>query len=250
MKDTKEILDTLEAVRKTSSEVIEMLQKSTMYKADMPPPPPMPTEDHQEPDADNMGGPSDGDADNMGGEQAGEMGAEGGQEDQEAAFIQMIAEMPDEELEHMLEALANELEKRQGGQEGGEQPPMGDQPPPPPVAPEMPSPEMEAMKSENAMMRKSLQSLNGKIEALEKSMKKPVSKPAANNKPATVLEKSVKDVELLNKSEVMSYLETMQKSNKNINSDLIWYANRVQSNDEMKGFYEMAKVKGINIPTK
>jgi hypothetical protein len=242
----KEIYDALEAVEKTAVEVKELLSKS-LYKADpnMPPPPP-----HAEPDADQSGGPSDMDADNAGTPPPASPEGMEGQEGQDPmeAFKAEVSSMSDEELETMLTVLADEMEQRQASQqapEGGEGQAPTEQPPAAPQA----NPEMDALKSENAMMRKSFQKLESRYNALEKSLKAPASKPAATNKPANVMQKTTKEPELLNKSEIISHLETLRKSGtKAINTDLMWYANKLEDSKEI---YNIAKLQfGVELPTK
>ena len=86
--------------------------------------------EHAEPDADQMGGPSDQDADNMPPPAAegapapeGEMPPEGAPEGQEGGdeaseMASHAAELSDEELQSMLEVLMAEVEKRHAGAQG------------------------------------------------------------------------------------------------------------------------------------
>lgn len=222
----KDIMATLEAVTKTANEVRELLNKSL-------PPPPAPL------------GKAEGD-EGMEPPMAPE-GQEGGESVDE--FAQEIASMSDEELDMLLQALAGEMEKRQGAQQ------QVPEQAPPAAAPQaeapVSSPEMDAMKAENISMRKSIQAMNASIESLKKSLATPAAKPASMNKPTQVLNKSVKEPELLSKSEVIEHLETLRKSgNKAVNVDLMWTANYAKTPEEIKDVYHAAKLKGITIPTK
>ena len=166
---------------------------------------------------------------------------EGGGE-QVDEFAQEIASMSDEELDMLLQALASEMEKRQGSQS-----PEGAPAPEAPVP--APSPEMEAMKSENLNMRKSLQTMEKEIAALKKSVS---AKPVSMNKPPlAVAQKTTKEMEPLSKSEVITHLESLKKSgNRKVDTDLIWAANACKTVEEMKDVYHAAKLKGIDIPSK
>jgi hypothetical protein len=238
----KNIMATLEAVTKTANEVKELLAKS------LPPPPaPMAKDDDQVPPGQEFppAAPEGQEAPAAAPEQApeGQVEAEGVDE-----MAQEIAAMSDEELDMLLQALAGEMEKRQAAQA----PAPEAQPAPQAEAPAT-SPELDAMKSENMAMRKSIQAMNASIESLKKSLAKPApaTRPASMNKPTQVLNKSVKEPELLSKSEVIEHLETLRKSgNRKIDTDLMWTANYAQSDEEMKGVYHAAKLKGIEIPTK
>lgn len=251
----KEILDTLEAVTKTANEVRELLQKS------MPPPPPaMNKADDQ--DADDQGGgmpppaaapeggmpPSDAPPPAAAAPEGGDMPPPEGGEGGEDAFGAELASMNDEELTMLLQALAEEMEKRKGAQspEGGI-PPEGAGAPPP-----APSPEMDAMKSENVSMKKSIQGMQNEIAELKKSLSKPAptTRPASMNKPQ-VQNKTEAKVEHLTKSEVLSHLESLKKSgNRSVDTDLIWKANSARSVEDIAAVYHDAKIKGIEIPNK
>jgi len=247
----KDILATLEAVTKTANEVKELLAKS------LPPPPaPMAKDDDQAvpgqefPPAapEGQGEPAPAAPEGQP-EMApeGQVEAEGVDE-----MAQEIASMSDEELDMLLQALASEMEKRQAAQQPAPAPEQ-----PAPAAPQAQAPassaELDAMKSENIAMRKSIQAMTVSIEGLKKSLSKPAvaNRPASMNKPTQVLNKSVKEPELLSKSEVINHLETLRKSgNRSIDTDLMWTANYAKSDEEIKEVYHAAKLKGITIPTK
>lgn len=250
---------TLEAVTKTANEVKDLLAKS------LPPPPPAmgkaspaPMMKADDQDADDQVPPMapEGEAPApQGGEGMEQQPPMPGQEGQGGVdeFAQEISSMSDEELDMLLQALAQEMETRQGAQQQQGSPDMP--PPAPQAAPQAAapasSPEMDAMKAENISMRKSMQAMNASIESLKKSLAAPATRPASMNKTTQVVSKSTKEPELLNKSEVITHLETLRKSgNRSVDVDLMWTANYAKSDEEIKGVYHAAKLKGINIPTK
>lgn len=266
----KELLETVQ-------EVGELLKKSGLAKAegdevgDVPP-------EHAEPDADQMGGPSDQDADNMGapapegdpsaapapeGDPAaqGDPSAEGG--DQSAEMAAHAAELSDEELQSMLEVLMAEVEKRHAGAQGAEGEQAGAPPAAPAAAPQAaPEPMAASMKSEFAKMAKSVaeiadavRSLSGEVGVLKKSsvaarQSNVTSKPAATgSRSVQVLQKSNEPKERLNKSDTLNYLLSEQRGgNKKVNSDMIATVNACQSENELATAQKDIEKIGIKLP--
>ena len=263
----KELLDTV-------NEVGELLRKSGLAKAEddeigaVPP-------EHAEPDADQMGGPSDQDADNMPPPAAegapapeGEMPPEGAPEGQEGGdeaseMASHAAELSDEELQSMLEVLMAEVEKRHAGAQGAA--PEGAAPAPAPQgapAPAAPEPMAASMKKEFASLSKSVaeiaeavKSITGEVGTLKKSAAAQrqttvTSKPSATtSRNVQVLQKSAEAKEKLNKSDTLQYLLSEQRGgNKKVNTDMIATVNACQSDSDLANAQRDIEKIGIKLP--
>jgi hypothetical protein len=238
-----------EAMLKTVAEIQELLQKSyPMQKAEgeeeqAPVMPPVaPSEEaapEQSPEA-----PS---------EEVAPESEEGSGEDMDIESVaQELSAMKSEDIQALVELLSKELQSRQAP-EAASAPEAA-----PAVAPDAGlKDEMAKMAREVSEMKKSIETLKTENGSLKKSLRAPVSRPAqlngrpAGEKQVEVMEKSTRAPELMGRAEVMACLENLQKSgNKSVDRDLIWSANKASSTEDIQAVYNMAKIKGINLPNK
>jgi hypothetical protein len=276
---TKEQLE--KEIQKTLAQANEILKKSGMNlnKAEGDEVDP----GHAEPDADQMGGPSDQDADNAapmegqegapegapmegaapeGQEGAPAEGQEGGEGDEQAAMAEHAAQMSDEQLHMIIDICMAEAEKRSAAQGQGAEgaAPEGAAAPgaaPAPAAAPAPMEEAEkSMKKEFSSLVKSIsdlkdvvKSLAGDMSSLKKSTSvKPTSKPAATRS-IQVLQKSngqSAKTERLSKSETLKFLENdRRKGNKEVNTDVIATINACQDSDDLHREQDRLQKEGI-----
>jgi hypothetical protein len=254
------------------NEVSEVLKKSGVLAkdddqiGDVPP-------EHAEPDADNMGGPSDQDADNVpaegeapatpveGDPSAAPAPAEGGEGDEASEMASHAAELSDEELESMLQVLMAEVEKRHAGQAGAEGAAPAAEGAPAPQAAPAPEPMAASMKAEFAGLAKSVaeiaeavKGLTGEVGTLKKSVSEKkstviVGKPAAANQSVQVLQKSAEPKMRLSKSDTTDYLLSEQRNgNKRVNSDMIAGVNACRSEEDLAKAQNDIEKLGIKLP--
>lgn len=262
----------------TISEIGEFLKKSGVVLAkdddqvgDVPP-------EHAEPDADQMGGPSDQDADNVASE--GEIAPEGdpsaapapegdpsaapeGQGDEAGEMASHAAELSDEELESMLQVLMAEVEKRHAAGAGAEGAAPEGQPAPAAAPQPQAAPQALAasMKSELASLAKSVaeiasavKGLTGEVVVLKKSAATSktvvVSRPAAtSNQNVQVLHKSAQVKEPLSKSDTLTFLMSEQRNgNKKVDTDMIATVNACREQEDLANAQKNIEKLGIKLP--
>ena len=157
--------------------------------------------------------------------------------------------LSDEELEHLLEVLMSEKDSR-----GAQQAPEAAAAPAAPA----PAPAEKSMKEDYAKLGKSLESLAGAIEGLNKKVdalsQKPQSKvvvkaPAANAQEVRVLHKSQPAAKRLTKSETIDFLHNQLKSgNKLVDRNIVLDVVASKSDEELHGVQDSLVKMGIQLP--
>jgi len=173
--------------------------------------------------------------------------------DDSAEMEQHLAELSDEELQMMYEAIHNELEKRQSA-------PQDDQAAP--AAPAAPGQLEMSMKQEFAKLNKSFQSqttelrksidgLKKENQDLKKKMNMPTNRPVSTNAKASEKGSSSQQAQPLNKSETLDYLlGQMRSGNKSVNSDMVAFTNASRDEYELSEAHARISAAGITMPSR
>lgn len=161
------------------------------------------------------------------------------------AVAKELEGMNDEDIQSLIAILTHEMEARSGKSADADAPKAA---PAPVASPIQAAPEADdGMKKQMDEMQKSLATLKSENETLKKAMKLPAPKAAVSQK-IEVMEKSVKQPEALSKSEIVDSLYRLQKSgDRRVDTDLIWFANKAKSAEELASVVEIAKLKGIKL---
>ena len=174
-------------------------------------------------------------------------GMEGQEEGQDDAsqILELAAQLPDEDLNSLIEMLSQELSSRQQGQEQGqEQAPV-----------QQPVDEMaQKSQAQIADLQKSLKVAMGEIEALKKSVatkpKTIVQTAVSSNRSQAVEKNNAQPVsQRLTKSQTESFLlGQIRSGNKSASSRDLIDLNYVKSDEELSAFHERLRAAGMNIP--
>lgn len=172
--------------------------------------------------------------------------------DDHAAMEQHAAELPDEELQMMLEILQAEAEKRQAAQGGSEAPAAA--PGAPADLERSMKQEMKELaksfKSQIEVLTKSVNSLKAENVALKKKAALPTKRPADANSVKT-MDKSPKEPSRLSKSETVDYLlGQMRNGNKTVNSAMVADANGAYTDEALAEVHQKLEMAGIKLPNK
>lgn len=261
MSDKNTLMAEIETV---VGEVQELLRKSgiAMQKDDdmegqLPPP-----EGQEQPSMDAPPAPESSDAIADQAEDSSEEGSEGGEgleeaaEESDADLATEAKGLSDEELDQLLEVLMSEKQSRssQMQQEAPMEAPAQEAP--------AQEPAEKSMKEEYAKLGKSLETLAGSIEALNKKVdslsapQKPAKvaakAPAANSQDVKVLHKSqptAPAAKRLTKSETLEFMENqLKKGNKLIDRNVVMDVVATKSEDELHAVQDSLIKKGIEFP--
>ena len=174
-------------------------------------------------------------------------GMEGQEEGQDDAsqILELAAQLPDEDLNSLIEMLSQELSSRQQGQEQGqEQAPV-----------QQPVDEMaQKSQAQIADLQKSLKAAVGEIEALKKSVatkpKTIVQTAVSSNRSQAVEKNNAQPAsQRLTKSQTESFLlGQIRSGNKSASSRDLIDLNYVKSDEELSAFHERLRAAGMNIP--
>jgi hypothetical protein len=246
-KSAKEILD---ALNQTNQEVQALLAKSGIMQKDGGMPAPE-GDEGQEPAPEGMegqepeGAPAPEGDEGQEGAPEGTEGQEGG-EDHQAALMQQVKEMPDEELDHMLEVMMAEKEARSASQGAPDQ---GQPQPQPAPEPAEKSYGADLAKSMSAMAQ-AVQSLTKEVQTLKTASKpavKVTSKPAATS--VKVLEKSAPQPKRLAKSETVQFLlGQVRAKNPLVTSTHIAQVNNIHDDESLAQWQDRMALEGLKFP--